>query len=375
MQTLKVMHIISSLKMGGAETLLCDLVEQLNTKNIQQVVVFIHPGPMIESLRTLGIPLYHLRGAVCLFDPVFFVRLYRIIKKEKPNCIHASLWAANVVARIVGRITKIPVICALHNNNDQNGTVRNIIDALSLWLADEIVSVSEGIVRTMGTYRFLPSARVMVIKNGIDAAAVRARAQEFTIVREHLRLARDHFVIGSVGRFVPVKNYHFLLTVFARILRDFPAARLVLVGSGPQEQELRAYADKLNISKQVRFIVDQKAYGYYPLFDCFVQTSAKEGISVALLEAMSCERACVVTNSEPIHDVIENKKNGCIVPAQSEGELYNALKIMIKNRSLRESYGVAARARIENDFALETMVDQYKKMYYSFIDKKNNIAN
>lgn len=370
MQAIKVMHVISSLKIGGAETLLCDLVAQLNAKNIQQVVVFIHPGPMLEALRGLGIPTYHLRGIVCLFDPVFFIRLYRIIKKEQPDCIHSSLWAANVAARIVGKITKIAVICTLHNNNDQNGIVRNFVDAISLRFADEIIAVSEGIVRTMHTYRFLPTSRVKIIKNGIDAAAVRAQGELAAKVRQELGLARDHFVIGSVGRFVPVKNYSLLLAVFARIYREFPVARLILIGGGPQEQQLRSYADELEISGVVQFIIGQKAYGYYPLFDCFVQTSVKEGISIALLEAMSYERACIVTNSEPVHDVIENGKTGVIVSAKNQDGLYAALKITMQNSSLRERYGVAARARIENDFTLTSMANKYAKLYYSILDKK-----
>jgi glycosyltransferase involved in cell wall biosynthesis len=369
-QTIKVMHIISSLKRGGAETLLCDLVAQLSAKNMQQVVVFIHSGPMLEPLRALGIPIYHLQGVVCLFDPAFFVRLYRIIKREKPDLIHSSLWAANVAARIMGKITGVPVICALHNNNDQNGTVRNIIDALSLWLADEIISVSDGIVRTMHTYRFLPAGRVKIIKNGIDPAIIRARAQEFSMTREQLGLSKNDFVIGSVGRFVPLKNYPFLLTVFARISRDFPAARLMLVGGGPQEKELRAYANKLNISRHVRFIVDQKAYGYYPLFDCFVQSSAKEGISIALLEAMSCGCPCVVTNEEPFHDVIENGKNGYIVPANNENELYHVIKMLIEKPGIGKQCATWAQDRIENDFALTHMANKYANLYYSLARKK-----
>ncbi|OQA35874.1 MAG: putative glycosyltransferase EpsF [Candidatus Dependentiae bacterium ADurb.Bin331] len=364
MQTIKVMHVISSLKTGGAETLLCDLVAQLHKKNIQQAVVFIHPGPKVEALRSLSIPLYHLRGAVCLFDPLFFVRFYRMVKKEKPTCIHSSLWAANVVARIIGIFTRTPVICVLHNNNDQNGFVRNAIDMLSLWLADELIAVSEGVVRTMRTYRFLPAERVKVIRNGIDAVQVRARAQEQIISHEQLGFLPTHFIIGAVGRFVALKNYSFLLTVFARIYRDFPSARLILVGGGPEESRLRAQAVRLGIKNAVCFVIGQKAYGYYRLFDCFVQSSTKEGISIALLEAMSFGRACVVTTSERDHEVIENGKNGYIVAANDEDALYEALKIMIEKPFIRKKCENAAHITIESNFTLAKMVGEYENLYY-----------
>src|SRR6516162_6535088 len=218
---IKVLHVISSLKMGGAESLLCDLVERLRKKNVQQAVVYFHEGPFQERLAALGIKTYQVKGRMCLFDPLFFFNLSRAIRAEKPTCIHASLWAANVASRITGKILGIPVICALHNNHDQNGFIRNTIDSISLWLADEIVAVSDGIARTMKTYRFMPAQHVKVIKNGIDAECVLKKSEEDKVARESLGLTRDYFIIGSVGRFVSEKNYHFLLEVFSHFHKRY----------------------------------------------------------------------------------------------------------------------------------------------------------
>ncbi|MBI2775156.1 glycosyltransferase [Candidatus Dependentiae bacterium] len=366
----KVIHIISSLKMGGAESLLYDLTERLQEKNIQQAVVYFHEGPFVARINELGIKTYHVKGYFCLFDPFFWIALYRAIDSEKPSCIHASLWAANVASRIVGKLKGIPVICALHNNHDQNGFVRNAIDSLSLWLADEIIAVSEGICRTMNDYRFMPAQRVHIIKNGIDADRIRSKSEKNLITRESLGLTEDNFVFGSVGRFVPLKNYSFLIEVFAKIHKNYPSTRLVLVGGGPQEAYLRSLAEKLDIKDAVIFIVGKNAIGYYPIFDCFVQSSVKEGISMALLEAMSIGIPCVVTNAELEHDVIQHKKNGLLLPANNGPIFYDNLCAIMTDSPFAAALGKEGMATIANEFRFDRMADSYRELYERLSGKK-----
>ncbi|HEX2978273.1 MAG TPA: glycosyltransferase [Candidatus Babeliales bacterium] len=366
----KVLHIISSLKMGGAESLLYDLVERLQEKNIQQAAIYFHEGPFVERITGLGIKTYHVKGYFCAFDPFFWVALYRAIDLEKPTCIHASLWAANVASRIIGKLKGIPVICVLHNNHDQNGLVRNAIDSLSLWLADEIIAVSEGICRTMNDYRFMPAHRVRIIKNGIDSDRIRNKSEKNLVCRESLGLNENNFVFGSVGRFVPLKNYSFLIEIFAKIHKNNPLTRLILVGGGPQEAHLRSLAQKLNVGEVTIFIIGKNAIGFYPIFDCFVQPSIKEGISIALLEAMSIGVPCVVTNAQLEHDVIQHKKNGLLLPSNDGPLLYDNLCALMADRSSAAALGQAGMATIASEFRFERMADSYFELYERLSGKK-----
>ena len=102
MQKIKLLHITSSLKMGGAEAVLCDLISSMDPNTFEHCVIYIHDGMHRECLIKLGVPHYQLQGAISLFDPIFFINLMHLIKKINPDLIHSMLWAGNI-ARQNGR--------------------------------------------------------------------------------------------------------------------------------------------------------------------------------------------------------------------------------------------------------------------------------
>src|SRR5579859_5390998 len=99
----KVVHLISSLKIGGAESLLYDLIVGLGNQDYEHHVIYFHHGPHVARLEQLGVSTYQVRGIITLYDPIFFWRLARLIKKLKPDVIHSALWAANFAGRIIAR--------------------------------------------------------------------------------------------------------------------------------------------------------------------------------------------------------------------------------------------------------------------------------
>ncbi len=294
-----LLHVTSSLRMGGAEQVLCDLIKHLGSDAFDHHVIYFHGGPNVERLRALGVKLYHIKGLFCMYDLLFFVRFFITIKKVKPNILHSLLWAANVATRIAGAMLRIPTVSVFHNNVDQDGALRNLLDRATIPLAHKLVAVSEGVEQSLSLHG--TTRAVQVIPNGVDCAMVQRKSMAQNVNKYALGLLDEHFVIGSVGRFNPVKNYRLLLESFADVAHVHAHARLVLVGVGPQEQWLRTYATTLNIAHKVVFVVGQQSYGYYPLFDCFALSSDKEGISIALLEAMSFGLPCVVTFTTKTH--------------------------------------------------------------------------
>ncbi len=361
---IKLVHLTSSLKIGGAERILYDLVTHLDHQQFEHHVIYFHAGPYVEMLCRNNIPVYQVTGLFFQYDPLFFWRLYRLIKTLKPDCLHTLLWAANVLGRLIARMGGITCVSVFHNNVDQDGWIRNLIDTLTLPYADKLIAVSEHVKRSIQErHAWLPAQRLHVIPNGIDAEAVRACAKHAQKTRAALGLSDEHFVIGSVGRFVPVKNYGLLLHSFTKVLQKYEQARLVLVGTGPQEQWLRVQAKELNIDQQVIFVVGQQAYGYYPLFDCFVLASCKEGISIALLEAMSCGVPCVVTNEEPEHPVLDSYENGIVVPADDVDQLARGITQLVLDDQLRGGLAQQAQATARQQFHCSHMLKAYHHMF------------
>jgi glycosyltransferase involved in cell wall biosynthesis len=361
-----LLHVTSSLKMGGAETVLYELIKGLGQNEFEHHVIYFHGGPWEVRLRELGIALHQVRGIVSLYDPVFFIRLYKTIKKINPHCIHSLLWAANVSSRIVAKLLSIPHVSVYHNNIDQDGFVRNWCDKKTRMLSVQIVAVSsevaDSLIKTDG--RFSASA-LCVIRNGIDVAELLAQGNGQMVLREQLNLRVHDLVIGSVGRFCPVKRYPLLLECFAAVRSRMPRARLVLVGMGPDEAMLRSFARTLGVNDDVRFVVGQPAHGYFHLFDCFVQSSDKEGISMALLEAMAHAVPCVATCSGLEHSVLTHTIDGLLVKAGDAQELCDAVMHVATDRALAQRLGRAGRLTVESRFHSSRMIEAYRKLLIS----------
>jgi glycosyltransferase involved in cell wall biosynthesis len=364
MEKTVLVHIISNLGIGGAETVLYQLLCRLDMNQFDHKVIYFHDGPYVQKIRELGIPVYQVKGVVAPYDPLFLVRFFSLIKKLKPDCLHTVLWAANLLGRIAAWKYNLPLVQALHNNQDQNGGLRRFIDRFSPKVPGPIVAVSDGVGESVAAYTpWVNTQGMCVIKNGIDPLEVQERAALESVKREDLGLLPDHFVIGTVGRFEPVKNYSFLLTAFAVLYDKYRKERLVLVGQGSQEHFLRRRAYYLGIDEQVRFITGHPAYKYYGVFDCFVMTSYKEGLSMALLEAMSMGLPCIVTCSDVRHDVLVHEENGLVVPPGNPQLLADALDRLVQDEALRIRLGNAAKKTIEQCFTIDSMVNGYTKIY------------
>lgn len=347
-----LVHLTSSLKIGSAESVLCSIIDHLDPAQFHHHVIYFHDGPYSERLRAKGITLHQVKGFFFLYDPVFCVRLYRLIKKLQPNCIHALLWAGNIYGRIIGRMLHIPVVSAIHNTIDQEGSVRTFLDRFTALFAQKIVVVSDEaahILRTRNSW--IPAERIQVIRNGVNADEVRARGMQSQKSRYDLDLSDEHFVIGSVGRFEAIKRYDLLLESFALVNNNYPLTRLVLIGMGSQEQYLRSKAHSLGIEQYVTFIIGENAQYYYSIFDCFVQSSDREGISIALLEAMSFSLPCIVTNVSKQHSVITSGIDGIVVPAGNMRNLADAITQIVLDETKRISLGIMPNKRYANDSA------------------------
>lgn len=365
----KLVHIISSLKQGGAESLLVDLIRNLD--DFEHHVIYFHDGPNRISLQALGIATYHIRGFLCLYDPLFWVRLGVLVHRLKPNCIHSSLWAANFSARILARIVRIPLVSVIHLGVHQDGKIRSMqegklrsmVDWATFALSKQIVTVSQEIADTLKECAWVPAERIQVITNGIDIQAVCQEAHQNRVSKKDIGFDDDALIVGCVGRFIVQKNHCLLIRSFAKSTADIKNARLVLIGFGPTEHSLRVLVDELGISHKVRFEIGKKAYGYYPLFDCFVLSSYQEGISIALLEAMCFSLPCIVTSPTKSHEVITSGYNGLIIPSNNESMLTESLRSLLQDSVVRQKLGIAAFDTVNTAFNIQTMVKKYRKLF------------
>ena len=355
--------------MGGAERVLVDLVEALHD-DYEHEVIFFHDGPHRATLEHLGIPCRQVTGLVCLYDPVFWLRLIRAIRQAKPDCLHSLLWGANWASRLVAPFFRVPVINALHNNVEGYSRVRRFLDVATLARADRFIAVSGGVQEShQRIYPLLTTGRVLVIPNGVAVGESSTVASAGFLFRSLLGLGSEHFVVGYVGRFEPEKNPALLVRAFALLALAETHARLVLVGYGSQERALRDLVGQLNISDRVVFVIGQPAASYYRLFDCFALSSPREGLSIALLEAMGNGLPSVVTCSEKEHPALVHGHNGLVVTTYDELSLGKALLQVLRDKNASCSMGIEAKKTVLARYTVERMARSYRDLFNSCMEK------
>jgi len=361
---LRIVHLTASLKVGGAETLLVNLVDDLRSYQFEQSVICFHDGFNADAIKELGVSVYNVKGFLFRYDLLFFIRLFLLLRKLSPDCIHSLLWVANFAGRLIAHMLKIPIVCALHNNSGINGKIRVLLDRCITKKTDLFIAVSDEVKSSAAKYvPVINDTAVKVITNGIDTGRCHRLAMRLRKNRADLNLSKDHFVIGSVGRLVELKNYSLFVDQIKDIILRFSHVRFVLVGTGPQEQFLRQKIKEIGLQDYAVIVSNQVAMPYYLLFDCFVLPSYKEGISIALLEAMSFGLPCIVGNHGREHPVIKSGENGIVVtPNDNFGE---ALIPLIENEDIRITLSLAAKKTLHSHFYFNNMVKSYAELFGS----------
>ncbi len=346
----RIVHIITGLQRGGAETVLVTLATELAQKpySYTQSVIYFKDGPLRASLEKLGISCYHAG----------YIRTFWLIKKLNPDIIHSSLWSANIIARLYGVLFSVPVYCSLHTVSEHSGGFRNFIDAILPFKPTEFIAVSEKVKKSYE--KFLPAQKIAVIENGIPAVLSKKATKK-----------QERYTIGAIGRFVPVKNYHILLDAFALLHKEFPQTELMLVGHGPLEKKLRKQADMLNIAAVVTFVINKPAQEFYAQFNCFVQPSAYEGFSLTAAEALQAKTPVIVTGKNKQHIFIENEKHGLVIEPDSAQALYKALHYYICNPKVALQYAQAGNAYVNQYLCAAAMAQKYDALFNLNIKKDN----
>lgn len=356
-----ILHIAPTLKIGGAEKFLVNLLTSFKThplNKFEHQVAYFTGGPYLENLKKLNVKTHQAKGILFSCDLVCLARLYKIIKQVKPVCIDSILWSANLHSRIIGKFLKIPVICGIHShhnsgNINKDNKIKLAIDKASLNWSTKIIAVSKEISKeTIKKFPHIKPAKIVAIDNGISIS----KKIEINSSKS------KHFTIGHVGRFVPVKNQALIIKSLVFVKKKIPNFKALFIGYGPLEQELKNLASNLGLNRHVEFTYTTNAEAFYPKFDCFIQTSHKEGQSIALLEAMSAGIPPIITSSKG-HNIIEHLNNGIICKPNNILDIAGSIIKLAQDIPLKTTLGKSAHKTVLEKHNLNFTATKYLELY------------
>jgi sugar transferase (PEP-CTERM/EpsH1 system associated) len=366
---LTVLHVTWSLKTGGLEHLVVDLVRLGPGLGLRPVVaVLAEVGELSEQVRSEGAPLYVL-GKRSGLDFRMVTRLIGVIRQEKVDVVHAHNQGAMLYAGLSARLSRRPMIATRHGTSrwgrDQPvDRSYRLLSRLAGRLARYTVCVGNDSLRVAREVDHIPAGRLRMIYNGVDSARFPHGPEARAEARRELGLDQEIPLIVHVGRLSPEKDQACLLQACARLKQGQKEFRLIILGDGDQREPLLALAEELGLSGMLDLPgARQDVWRYLAAADAFALSSLSEGISISLLEAMAAHLPVVATEVGGNPEVIVDGESGLLVPAKSPELLAQALGSVLGDPQLAGRLGRAAAQRVATQFSLARMAGDYADLY------------
>ena len=375
---MKILHIISSGGMYGAEAVILNLSRTLNQAGHSSTLgVFsnsANPNLQLHARATKEGIESHLIPCKGQIDRKVTARIRELAALTHADVVHAHGYKADVYVWLALRGSGMPFVSTCHNWIDDSRLVRiyGVLDRVVLRSYAAVVAVSEDVKQ-----RLLRSGvkreKIHLVRNGIDLRpydAARPSLRESILFQDaHAHAtpaqdARNLLIVGLVGRLSREKGVDIFLQAAARVLREFPAAKFVVVGEGPDKAELDALIDSLKIRDSVTMLGRRDDMpSVYASLDGMVSSSRKEGLPMAILEGMASRRALVATAVGEVPKIVHDGRTGLLVPAEDVEALAEAIRKLLGSSTLRERLGISARALIEAEFSAARMTADYLDVY------------
>jgi len=363
----KVLHVIDSLDLGGAQTFLLDLVRHHDRSRYLPEVAAMHGrGVYADAFEKEGITIHSLSPGK--FPPMYLPNFWKLLRRGNYDILHFHLFGANLCAKPLAIMAGHPAIVVHDQCNDasrENNSLLLAADAFWNRRSDRVIAVSESTRRYLLDREDLEDSKVIMVSNGIDTEMFRpATLEQKKSARLALCLPPESFVIGGVGRLVNQKNFSLFLRVAADVARDHPATVFLIAGTGPLESQLHAEAEKLGIAERVRFLghVSDRVALYYAI-DALLLTSDFEGTPMTLLEAMASGVPVVASGVDGIAEVCTHGKNALLAPLGDPKRFQDSLCRLIDSDNLCETLGVGGRRIVVERYDIRGIARQIEGIY------------
>jgi glycosyltransferase involved in cell wall biosynthesis len=396
---LRILHVLSSPHLGGAEQVCLHLAQAQLAAGHEIALHVLTTGRVTEAARAAGIPTFcsdagqgesrlprRVRWEVASRD------LSATSRQFGPDLVHSHVPLTNLIChRALGKST-VPWIATIHGSWRQFGYAPQTQDRPYLrpylWLrhavgvlwttrsASRIVAVSDSVRRDLERVG-IGSGRIVRIHNGLPDSDTLVSGGAG---RKRLNIPTDAFVIGSLGFFAPVKGFDLLIRAFSLLAPRYPQLLLAIAGGDVLGQDsvrrgLRGLTERLGMSGRVRFLgpVDGKQ-GFLSALDIYVVSSRTEGLPLSLLEAMEHGKPTVVSSAGGCSEAARPELEGLVFKSRDIRSLAQAIERLINDRELRESLGYAGQVRVQDYFTLRRCAEEYEHLCLALLAPQGSVA-
>jgi glycosyltransferase involved in cell wall biosynthesis len=366
----RVLHLLTLAGLGGTENSILPIVQGMDPERFENAVAVLRgPGPMSGSWAEAGLAVTHL-DVEWDWSPSTLGKLVRLFSQGRYDIITLYGVAVNVLGRIAckmaGQPNAVGVIRGLSNERTIS-RMRLWLDKVTFPLATCYVSNSQAVIDHLKEAGF-PEAKLRLMTTGL-ASAPFDEAPSREDARQLIKLnGITRPVITCLGNLRPVKN-HTLLLDACRILREQSTNfLLLLVGTGPDEENLRRRVQEFSLGEHVRFLGERRDIPIVlAASDLVVLSSLWEGLPRSIMEAMASRLAVVATDAGGVRELVVNGETGYVVPVTDAGAMAGRITKLLKDADLRHKMGEAGYLRVTQHFTDERMVRSMEEIYLEIL--------
>ncbi len=353
------MHILMTrpyLEGGGATSSLLNLAGGL-VKRGNAVHIATSGGLWLSRARTLGLPVHQTVLAPSTPLHLFLAarQIKQLVHEHHIDLIHSHHRFANLAARLAVRGLSVPLVTTVHEYT------RNFHQLTRWSLGDEIITFSKALKGHLMDHYEVPAEKISVVTMGVAQFGVAQFGKLSNIKRPS---------IGCIARLSPEKGVDILLQALAHIIRTTPhRPHCYILGDGPQLDNLKAQANKLNINNFVKFTGWQENIkNFIVQCDCLVLPSYHEGFGLVVLEGWLEERPTIGSQVGGIAELIEDGNNGVLVPPGNFRALAGAILQLLENPELARQMGKRGRLEILPNYTIDKMVNETEQIYTRLLE-------
>lgn len=368
--TLRVLHLVDTLNVGGTETQMVQAALRLQLRRHEVTVGCLRAeGPLLEVLRQAGIPVVEFRknkSLLSLSGIYQLLRLAAFLRRERFHALHAhDLWA-NLLGVPAARLAGTPIVISSRRyledlpwHRSWRNKVMNSIYRLSTQVVVNSTAVRAILLQTYG----LSSEKVRVVYNGVDvqrfASARRDRSKLLPDVEINSKV-----VAVVANMYSRVKGHDQLIAAATNVCKILPETIFILVGDGQERPRLEQLVRQAGLEKNFIFLGSRKDIPeLLACCDLSVLPSEAEAMPNALLEAMASGLPVIATGVGGSLEVIEDGINGLLVPPRNPEALAAAILRVLRDPSFAARLARAGQERIGIQFSFDRLIAQFEQLY------------
>ena len=349
----KIIHVITELDIGGAEMQLALILPSLQKYVSNEVICLTGKGPVGEKIEKNNIPVHYIQSKHAL-DIVALYRFFKILKQKNPHATIGYLLHADIINRVISKLCKVPVVISSLRSLLFGPPWHHTIDKATKFLVTHYTAQTQAAKQTIQKKFNLKNNQISVIPNAVKTDLV---------APNHTPTNNQELTIICVANLKPLKGLPLLISAFANIHKKNPQTKLWLIGEGPLRKNLESQIQALQLTNIVTLHgTKPHPQEFLHKANIFVLPTEIEGMSNALLEAMSAGLPCITTSIPVNKEIITHQVTGLLFPKNNQEVLEQAISTLLRDKTLRENLGKEAKHYIEKNHSIKAVTNKWQTL-------------